>query len=233
MWSAFDLTSMSLSGQNVLQISSNHPRCRDVAAMLAMCSQASRSNPMTRSEMRIQQLENQLAAAHRPERGAAVPQPATRGAPEDASGRRSGSSRRAASVDPAQHGAAERRRRSPGPAWHRLPSPAYEQQQIAAPAPIVQESVGAPPPSGRRRGDAFDPAKIRMLLARRARSAAVSCRFRPKRRSARPGGAGPGRAARSRQHRCCPRIPGRAAGPRAPVAAPRLTTLPPSATSEG
>jgi tol-pal system protein YbgF len=46
------------------------------------------------------------------------------------------------------------------------PNPAYRQpqpqggydQQIAAPAPIVQELAGAPPPGGgRRRGDAFDP----------------------------------------------------------------------------
>src|SRR4051795_11680667 len=44
----------------------------------------------------------------------------------------------------------------PGPSYRQ---PAYEQQQIAAPAPIVQESVGAPPPSGRRRGDAFDPSQ--------------------------------------------------------------------------
>jgi tol-pal system protein YbgF len=45
------------------------------------------------------------------------------------------------------------------------PNPAYRQPQpqsgydpqIAAPAPIVQEPAGAPPPGGRRRGDAFDP----------------------------------------------------------------------------
>jgi len=37
------------------------------------------------------------------------------------------------------------------------PQPGYD-PQIAAPAPIVQEE-GAPPPQGRRRGDAFDPAQ--------------------------------------------------------------------------
>src|SRR6202012_1638301 len=43
------------------------------------------------------------------------------------------------------------------------PNPAYRQPpagydpQIAAPAPIVQESPGAAPAPGRRRGDAFDP----------------------------------------------------------------------------
>ncbi len=45
----------------------------------------------------------------------------------------------------------------PGPAYRQ---PAYEQPQIAAPAPIVQEPQGVPaaaPQAGRRRGDAFDP----------------------------------------------------------------------------
>jgi len=41
---------------------------------------------------------------------------------------------------------------------YRQPSvqPGYD-NQIAAPAPIVQDEPGAPPASGRRRGDAFDP----------------------------------------------------------------------------
>src|SRR5258707_11412593 len=40
------------------------------------------------------------------------------------------------------------------------PPPGYD-QQIAAPAPIVQEPQGAPPgaPQVRRRGDAFDPSQ--------------------------------------------------------------------------
>ncbi len=42
----------------------------------------------------------------------------------------------------------------PGPAPR--PQPGYDQPQIAAPAPIVQESP-APAAPGRRRGDAFDP----------------------------------------------------------------------------
>ena len=45
----------------------------------------------------------------------------------------------------------------PGPAYRQPPvQPGYG-QQIAAPAPIVQEPEGAPPAPGRRRGDAFDP----------------------------------------------------------------------------
>jgi tol-pal system protein YbgF len=42
---------------------------------------------------------------------------------------------------------------------YRQPSqPGYD-QQIAAPAPIVQEPPGLPPAPGRRRGDAFDPSR--------------------------------------------------------------------------
>jgi tol-pal system protein YbgF len=45
----------------------------------------------------------------------------------------------------------------PGPVYRQPPvQPGYG-QQIAAPAPIVQEPEGVPPASGRRRGDAFDP----------------------------------------------------------------------------
>jgi tol-pal system protein YbgF len=45
----------------------------------------------------------------------------------------------------------------PGPAYRQPPvQPGYG-QQIAAPAPLVQEPEGAPPAPGRRRGDAFDP----------------------------------------------------------------------------
>jgi tol-pal system protein YbgF len=42
----------------------------------------------------------------------------------------------------------------PNPAYRQ---PGYDQQQIAAPAPIMQEQPGVPPAQGRRRGDAFDP----------------------------------------------------------------------------
>ena len=45
----------------------------------------------------------------------------------------------------------------PGPAYRQPPvQPGYG-QQIAAPAPIVQEPEGVSPAPGRRRGDAFDP----------------------------------------------------------------------------
>src|ERR1700709_785994 len=42
------------------------------------------------------------------------------------------------------------------PAYRQPPAqPGYD-QQIAAPAPILQEPPGVPPAQGRRRGDAFD-----------------------------------------------------------------------------
>jgi tol-pal system protein YbgF len=45
----------------------------------------------------------------------------------------------------------------PNPAYRQPPpQPGYD-QQIASPAPIVQEPPGVPPAQGRRRGDAFDP----------------------------------------------------------------------------
>ena len=45
----------------------------------------------------------------------------------------------------------------PNPTYRQPPvQPRYD-QQIAAPAPIVQEPEGVPPAPGRRRGDAFDP----------------------------------------------------------------------------
>jgi tol-pal system protein YbgF len=45
----------------------------------------------------------------------------------------------------------------PNPAYRQPPPQGGYDPQIAAPAPIVQEPAGAPPPGGRRRGDAFDP----------------------------------------------------------------------------
>jgi tol-pal system protein YbgF len=45
----------------------------------------------------------------------------------------------------------------PGPAYRQPPAQPGYGQQIAAPAPLVQEPEGVPPASGRRRGDAFDP----------------------------------------------------------------------------
>jgi tol-pal system protein YbgF len=47
----------------------------------------------------------------------------------------------------------------PGPAPRQPQPPPYDQQQVAGPAPIVQEPAAEPPGQGRRRGDAFDPSQ--------------------------------------------------------------------------
>jgi tol-pal system protein YbgF len=104
--------------------------------------------------------------------------------------------------------------------------PGYDQQQIAAPAPIVQEP--AAPPAGRRRGDAFDPNQnpnapgapraLRGGQLPVANEAPIGA----------PGGRGPGEpldlGATS------PRDAGGLPPPRGPGASAALTTLPPSAT---
>jgi len=106
--------------------------------------------------------------------------------------------------------------------------PGYDQPQIAAPAPIVQEPQGVPP-GGRRRGDAFDPGQNpnapgapRALGGGQlpiANDAPVGA----------PGGRGAGEPldlANTGQV-----VPGGALPPqRSPGATAALTTLPPSAT---
>jgi tol-pal system protein YbgF len=127
-------------------------RAAAIAAMLALSSQAFAQSDDVDPEMRVQQLENQLrqltgqneelqyrnrqledrlkllqGGAGAPGGQAAVAQP------------------NIAALPPAQ----------PNQTYRQPPAqPGYD-QQIAAPAPIVQEPTGAP--QGRRRGDAFDP----------------------------------------------------------------------------
>ena len=59
MWCAFDVTPISSSGQNVIQIPLI-ARAAALSAMLAFCSQALAQSDDADPEMRIQQLENQL-----------------------------------------------------------------------------------------------------------------------------------------------------------------------------
>ena len=60
-------------------------------------------------------------------------------------------------VPVAQPGIATVAPTQPGPAYRQPPVQPEYGQQVAAPAPIVQEPEGVPPVPGRRRGDAFDP----------------------------------------------------------------------------
>jgi tol-pal system protein YbgF len=127
-------------------------RAAVISAMLALGSQAFAQSDDVDPEMRIQQLENQLRQLTgqneelqyrnrqleerlRLLQGGA--QPAPGGQPAMAQPN-------IAAAPPAE----------PGPAYR---TPGYDQQQIAAPAPIIQEPPGAP--QGGRRGDAFDPAQ--------------------------------------------------------------------------
>jgi tol-pal system protein YbgF len=146
-------------------MSSRFHRFTRVAAMSAMVAlgsqalmqQASAQQVLAQSddqdpEMRIQQLENQLRqlTGQNEELQYRNRQLEDRlrllqgGAP---GGQAAAGQPNTATVAPAQ----------PGPAYRQPPvQPGYG-QQVAAPAPLVQEPEGEPPAPGRRRGDAFDP----------------------------------------------------------------------------
>jgi tol-pal system protein YbgF len=137
-------------------------RAAALAAAVVLCALASLSPALAQSddidpEVRIQQLENQLRQLtgqneelqyrnRQLEERLKMLQGTAQAAPQGA--------------PPGQPGAA------PSPNTAALPpvqlAPVYQQppggyqSQVAAPAPIVQEPAGVPP-TGRRRGDAFDP----------------------------------------------------------------------------
>ena len=131
-------------------------RAAALSAMLALAAQGWSSKVLAQSadgdpEMRIQQLENQLRQLtgqneelqyrnrqledRLRQLGGGAP-PAVPGGPS-------------AAAPPMQASPAYRQPQV---------QPGYD-PQIAAPAPIIQESPGAPPAPGRRRGDAFDPSR--------------------------------------------------------------------------
>ena len=109
--------------------------------------------------------------------------------------------------------------------------PGYPQQQVAAPAPIVQEPAGVPQ-AGRRRGDAFDPNQNPNAPGAPRALGGGQLPMPAEGAVGAPGGRGPGEPLDLANT-------GGAAGPagaapppaqRAPGAGPTLTTLPPSAT---
>ena len=138
-------------------------RAAGLAAMLALSSQALLSKALAQSgdvdpEMRIQQLENQL----RQVTGQNEELQYRNRQLEDRLRQLQGGAQAAPAGQPAmaQPNVAALPPAQPNP-LPRLPQaqPGYD-QQIAAPAPIVQEPgvpQGVPPAPGRRRGDAFDP----------------------------------------------------------------------------
>ena len=105
--------------------------------------------------------------------------------------------------------------------------PGYD-QQIAAPAPIIQEPAAAPPAQGRRRGDAFDPNQNPNAPGAPRALGGGQLPVANEAPIGAPGGRGPGEpldlGATS------PRDAGGLPPPRGPGASAALTTLPPSAT---
>ena len=128
-------------------------RAAAIAAILALAAPAFGQSDDADPEMRIQQLENQLRQLtgqneelqyrnRQLEERLRLLQGGAQAAP---GGPPAVAQPNVAAAPPVQ----------PNPPYRQ---PGYEQQQIAAPAPIVQEPQVAPPAAqGRRRGDAFDP----------------------------------------------------------------------------
>jgi tol-pal system protein YbgF len=117
----------------------------------------------------------------------------------------------------------------PGPAYR---PPAYEQPQIAAPAPIVQEPAG-PAAQGRRRGDAFDPSQNPNAPGAPRALGGGQLAMPADTPVGAPGGRGPGEPldlANTGAAAVNPPPAALAGSPRAPAAGPKLTTLPPSAS---
>src|SRR6202035_3835706 len=130
-------------------------------AMLALSSQASAQSDDVDPEMRIQQLENQL----RQLTGQNEELQYRNRQLEDRLRQLQGGAQAVVPGQPAavaQPGIAAAAPMQPNPAYRQPQAqPGGYDQQIAAPAPIVQEPPTAPQgaPQGRRRGDAFDPSQ--------------------------------------------------------------------------
>jgi tol-pal system protein YbgF len=105
--------------------------------------------------------------------------------------------------------------------------PGYD-QQIAAPAPIVQEPQAVPPAQGHRRGDAFDPGQNPGAPGAPRALGGGALPIPAEAPTGAPGGRGPGEPLDLGS--TSPRDPGAALPPRGPGASAALTTLPPSAT---
>ncbi len=192
------------------------------AAMLATASQAVAQSGDADLEMRIQQLENQLRQLtgqneelqyrnrqleDRLRQLGAAP-----------GGQAAGAQPNVAAI-PAQPGPISRQ-----PQVQQAPT----EQQIAAPAPIVQEPP-APQPQTRRRGDAFDPSQNPNAPGAPRALGGGQLPVTSEAPVGAPGGRGPGEPLDLAN--TGPRDPaGPLPPPRGPGATAALTTLPPSAT---
>jgi tol-pal system protein YbgF len=202
-----------------------------MAAMLTAASQAVAQSNDVDPELRIQQLENQLRqlTGQNEELQYRNRQLEERlrqlgGTPAPGGQAAVGAQPNVAAI-PAQPNPATRQPQIQQPAQQ----PAYD-QQIAAPAPIVQE----PPvtqPQGRRRGDAFDPGQSPNAPGAPRALGGGQLPVTTEAPVGAPGGRGAGEPL-DLANTAAPRDPGAALPPppRNPGATAALTTLPPSAT---
>ncbi|QWG24263.1 tol-pal system protein YbgF [Bradyrhizobium sediminis] len=206
-------------------------RAAAIAAILALCPPAlAQQYGDADAEMRIQQLENQLRQLtgqneelQYRNRQLEERLRALQGGAQAAPGQ--------APVVPPQPSVAAAPPVQPNPPL-RQPQPAYD-QQIAAPAPIVQEPPqGAPAAPGRRRGDAFDPAQNPNAPGAPRALGGGQLPMPAEAPIGAPGGRGAGEpldlANTGGQRNPPGALPPQA--PRSPGAGAALTTLPPSAT---
>jgi tol-pal system protein YbgF len=107
--------------------------------------------------------------------------------------------------------------------------PGYD-QQIAAPAPIVQEPPGVPPAQGRRRGDAFDPSRTPNAPGAPQALGGGQLPIPAETPVGAPGGRGAGEPLDLANTGGARNPPGALPPPGGPGTGAGLTTLPPSAT---
>jgi len=207
-------------------------RAAAISAMLALSSHAFAQSDGVDPEMRIQQLENQLRqlTGHNEELQYRNRQL------EDRLRLLQGGVQAAPGGQPAvaQPNVAAAPPMQPNPAY-RQPSaqPGYD-QQIAAPAPIVQEpqgvSPGVPQAQGRRRGDAFDPGQSPNAPGVPQALGGGQLPIPAEAPIGAPGGRGAGEPLDLANTGGPRNPPGALPPPRSPGASAALTTLPPSAT---
>jgi tol-pal system protein YbgF len=207
-------------------------RAAALSAMLALSSQAFAQSNDADAEMRIQQLENQLRQLTgqneelqyrnrqleerlRALQGGAQAAPAG----QPASGQPAAVQPNVAATPPMQADPSYRQPQA---------QPGYD-QQIATPAPIVQEPPGVPQAQGRRRGDAFDPSQAPNAPGVPQALGGGQLPIPPEAPIGAPGGRGAGEPldlANTGARNPAGALP----PPRVPGANAALTTLPPSAT---
>jgi tol-pal system protein YbgF len=187
-----------------------------LSALLALCSQAFAQSDDPDPEMRIQQLENQLRQLT--------------GQNEELQYRNRQLEDRLRQLQGGQPAAVQPNVAAAPPVQT---APVYRQpdQQMAAPAPIVQEPPAAAPGTapGRRRGDAFDPSQNPNAPGAPRALGGGQMPVPAEAPVGAPGGRGPGEPL-DLANTGAGNPPGAPPPPRGPATGAALTTLPPSAT---